>query len=275
MKFRMLSLQESIIDDLIAKYSDRIPPDILSELMSINIKKPYKYLPWILKQYVKLGKKINTKTIMKFVKGAESGLLKKKDINQYNLDELEDAVKTIKLPEEEKEEIKQEAEMIINDDRITILIPRTHRCSVEYGSPNWCTSYKSPLNWKKYSPYLGNHVELFYIIPKFKVSDDFKKVALSIYTRRINPEQFNEKILLELKEKFAEMVSGNFTDPIMGQRVVVDLSDVKKAEDFAYFYDGYYYLIEGYNYYNKLRKAETIINALELEDYLGLLFGNI
>lgn len=114
--------------------------------------------------------------IEKFIKYQQ--VLDRKDINQYG--SLEDIVDAINFHENKVRRTvdeREDADVVFENDRFTVLTPRTHKSSCYYGAgTKWCTASRNT------SSHFDNYNvdgKLFYFIDKKAKSNDINyKVAL-------------------------------------------------------------------------------------------------
>lgn len=106
-----------------------------------------------------------------------------KDINKYrSLTLLEDAVEFVKEKIKEKrleKQAKKDRVVLYNDDRWTVIVPKSHAASCKYGAgTKWCITMRdNPNYWNRYN----RNAMFFFIFDKTKdKSDPLYKVAYRI-----------------------------------------------------------------------------------------------
>jgi hypothetical protein len=175
-------LSEGRIDDFISKYKNKFKPEDAKKifLLSIDLSSNHKFLNF-------LGRVISPDSVNedmmeakimveKFIKYQQN--LEEKDINQYNsLKDIRDAI--LKHENKIRREVKKVdgADIIYEDDRFTVVVPKTHKASCYYGSGSkWCTAaLSSDLHFERYN----ETGKLFYFLDKkAKSGSQFYKVAM-------------------------------------------------------------------------------------------------
>jgi hypothetical protein len=93
--------------------------------------------------------------------------LKGVDISQLDFAKLKELIDT-KSQEKTHTEVKKEikvsgADKVFENDKVVVVIPKTHKASCMYGSnTKWCTTEKDPQHWNHY---WRDRVTLYYILP--------------------------------------------------------------------------------------------------------------
>jgi hypothetical protein len=175
-------LLEGRKEDFLRKFRNKFNEEQIKELflLSRGLSPNQKYL-------IFLGDVINpenfksdlekSKTaIEKFIKYQE--VLDEKDINQYkSLKDIIDAINTHENKVRRTVENREDADVVYEDDRFTVLTPRTYKSSCYYGAgTKWCTAAS---NGSSHFDTYNVDGKLFYFIDKkAKSSDDYYKVAL-------------------------------------------------------------------------------------------------
>jgi len=182
MKFINIILSEGRRDDFVNKYRNKFSNEELKKIimLSQNLSPNNKFLMF-------LGDVMPTQNfdenISKAQKAVESFIkyqqaLEEKDINKYQ--SLEDIIKAIDAHENKvRREVKEVegADVVYEDDRFTVVTPKTHKASCYYGAgTKWCTA---SMNGDSHFNNYNVDGKLFYFIDKKgKSNDRFYKVAL-------------------------------------------------------------------------------------------------
>jgi len=182
MKFINIILSEGRRDDFVNKYRNKFSNEELKKIimLSQNLSPNNKFLMF-------LGNVMPTQNfdenLSKAQKAVESFIkyqqaLEEKDINKYQ--SLEDIIKAIDAHENKvRREVKEVegADVVYEDDRFTVVTPKTHKASCYYGAgTKWCTA---SMNGDSHFNNYNVDGKLFYFIDKKgKSNDRFYKVAL-------------------------------------------------------------------------------------------------
>ena len=182
MKFINIILSEGRRDDFVNKYRNKFSNEELKKIimLSQNLSPNNKFLMF-------LGNVMPTQNfdenISKAQKAVESFIkyqqaLEEKDINKYQ--SLEDIIQAIDAHENKvRREVKEVegADVVYEDDRFTVVTPKTHKASCYYGAgTKWCTA---SMNGDSHFNNYNVDGKLFYFIDKKgKSNDRFYKVAL-------------------------------------------------------------------------------------------------
>ena len=189
-------LIENRVSQVKEKYN--IPVEVWEPMVtgSAAIAKNQKYLDWIAKiwkdrvstpEYIETQKReghiwsgvLNgtLATIEEFDRVRTN--LKKKDLYQYrDREEVIDALKSWEKEKTRNIETHKESEVVYEDDRFKVVVPKSHTASCYYGAgTKWCTS--STDNDTHFTNY-DKAGKLFYILDKSApTSDKYYKVALN------------------------------------------------------------------------------------------------
>ena len=189
-------LTEDRVSQVKEKYD--IPAEVWEPMVSGSaaIAKNQKYLEWIArvwKEYVSTPENVDTQDREGWVwTGVLNGTLstveefdrvrpnlKKKDLYQYrDRQEVIDALEDWKKEKTRNIKTHKESEVVFEDDRFKVVVPKSHTASCYYGAgTKWCTASKDAdhhfTNYDKEG-------KLFYILDKSApTSDKYYKVALS------------------------------------------------------------------------------------------------
>lgn len=171
----------------------KIPEYVLDELAKLDPTPQKKYIEWMARSFLTDNDIRHYEVIKKFDELANRNILRgeEKDITRYkNIESIADKLRQYEGAEEstgtetrngisfEVKSVKQREreakpeDIIVNDGKFLILHPRTKNDSILYGAgSNWCTTKsKNEHNYFK-SYYLDRAVNLYYIFPKFDVSN--------------------------------------------------------------------------------------------------------
>ena len=191
-------LTENRVSQVKEKYD--IPVEVWEPMVtgSAAIAKNQKYLEWIAKtwkdkvsrpeyadftmpeQLARLGTSVLNgllTTIEKFDRVRPN--LKKKDLYQYkDRSEVKDALMSWKKEKTRNIETHKESEVVFEDDRFKVVVPKSHTASCYYGAgTKWCTATKDSDN--HFTNY-DKEGKLFYILDKtMPTSNKYYKVALN------------------------------------------------------------------------------------------------
>ena len=147
-----------------------------------------KYLEWLTKTWVDLGKGLWHGDILNIVELFHKNLqrIKNKDINSYTFDKLSKVVLKAEEKRKEKElekRAKKEKTVIYEDDNWLVVSPHSWKASCYYGAgTKWCvTSKDTSRHWERYS----RSASFFYVINKnLKKNDPLYKVAYRVIGRK-------------------------------------------------------------------------------------------
>ena len=189
-------LTENRVSQVKEKYD--IPAEVWEPMVtgSAAIAKNQKYLEWIArvwKERVSTPESVETQAREGHIwSGVLNGTLstieefdrlrpnlKKKDLYQYSdRQEVVDALEEYKKEKTRNIETHKESEVVFEDDRFKVVVPKSHTASCYYGAgTKWCTaSTDNPGHFTNYD----REGKLFYILDKTApTSDKYYKVALS------------------------------------------------------------------------------------------------
>lgn len=175
-------LLEGRKDEFLLKYRKKFTPENIRKifLMSRELSSNQKFLNF-------LGKVVSDDNISedllkakiaieKFIKYQKN--LDEKDINQYDtLKDIQDAID--KHENRIRRDVKEVdgADIVYEDDRFTVITPKTHEASCYYGSGSkWCTAAKS--SDQHFMSYNRDGKLFYFLDKKAPTSSRFYKVAL-------------------------------------------------------------------------------------------------
>ena len=172
----------------------KLSPEEFEQLQSIDPSQTKKYMGWMAKQWVtksvtdidELRNKIEEYDA--FVK---SGKAKTKDIFQFkSFADLKKEVDELNaMGSESKSELRDDYEIIMDDDKFLIAVPHTHEASRYLGLSKfqyrdcegggkdsaWCTTFKAPDHFNDY--YFKQHITFYYIKLKNEAMIELAKAA--------------------------------------------------------------------------------------------------
>ena len=180
-------LLEGRKDDFLRKFRDKFDQEQMKEifLVSRGLSPNQKFLMFLgnvirpdnFKGDVEKAKN----AVEKFIKYQQ--VLDKKDINQYDsLSDIVDAINAHENKARRTVDEREDADVVYEDDRFTVLSPKTHQSSCYYGAGSkWCTASRNT------STHFDNYNvdgKLFYFIDKKAKSNDihYKVALLQKYT---------------------------------------------------------------------------------------------
>ena len=195
-KTKLMLITENRVSQVKEKYD--IPTEVWEPMVtgSAAIAPNQKYLEWLAKVWrasVSTPDKVEQQRIEGNVwTGTLNGLLttieefdrvrpnlKKKDLYQYkDRQEVIDSLGQYKKEKSRNVETHKESEVVYEDNRFKVVVPKSHTASCYYGAgTKWCTASKdSPSHFKNYD----KEGKLFYILDKqASTSNDFYKIALN------------------------------------------------------------------------------------------------
>ena len=175
-------LLEGRREEFLSKYKGKFSDDDIKKifLLSRELASNQKYLNF-------LGKVISPEStnedmikakiaIEKFIKFQKN--LEQKDINQYDtLKDISDAI--LNHENKVRRDVKKidGADVVYEDDRFTVISPKTHDASCYYGTGSkWCTAAKS--SESHFQSYNGDGKLFYFLDKKAKTGSRFYKVAL-------------------------------------------------------------------------------------------------
>ena len=174
-------LLESRKDDFLRKFKSKFTPEQFKRvfMLSRELSSNQKYLMFLGKVLTEEDFEVDIRRaeniIKKFTKYQQA--LTQRDINQYEtLDDIVSAINTHENKVRRDVEVIEGADVVFENDRFTVVTPKTHTASCYYGSgTKWCTA---ALNGRSHFEDYNTDGKLFYILDKkAKSSDRFYKVA--------------------------------------------------------------------------------------------------
>lgn len=190
----MILLSELLFESVLTKLQKQYP-DLAQELQEYATVLP-KYLPWIAKQ-LKLGNLDNYApeevmgVLTQFEDASKKSLLRNSDIGTYeNLFAVENAIRNRFASRAERELSKQFGDQteeveepkqntIYNDARYTVVEPLNKAAACSLGSPTWCISRTSGVNFFNRATY--RNAKQIFIIDKQAEHPEYANVAVTIY----------------------------------------------------------------------------------------------
>lgn len=193
MKSNMCKILESLnsAKDLYLK-TEKISEDVFNILAERDPSPTKKYLEWMCKQYLLIQERPEHigDVIKVYDNLINRSMVSDKDINNFKtLEDLEKVVSEASKKRSKTEiskKVKKNAEVILNDKDLFIVVPKSHAASCLYGkNTKWCTTGKTPTYWDAYTK---KGVKFYYIINK----KDDRKYAVAVYLDG-KKEIFDEK----------------------------------------------------------------------------------
>jgi hypothetical protein len=174
----MLELLEIILQDKIDLeqiyvQSGKVPKKVFKYYVANDDTPTKKYVQWMCKQYtINPSEAYHYPDIAReFDKFSKRKKLAKTDIYQYQAKELEQelsALRHTKSKRQEKEEVKQGAEVVYEDEQLLIIHPTTTESSCLYGKgTKWCISTKD-LEDSMFPQYRKRGNKFYFIIDKVR-----------------------------------------------------------------------------------------------------------
>lgn len=175
-------LLEGRKENFLSKYKSKFKPDDIKKifLLSRDLSSNQKFLDF-------LGKVISSDNvnedmmnakiaIEKFIKYQKN--LDKKDINQYeSLKDIQDAIDKHENRARRNVKEVEGADIVYEDDRFTVVTPKTHEASCYYGSGSkWCTAARS--SDQHFMSYNRDGKLFYFLDKKASTSNRFYKVAM-------------------------------------------------------------------------------------------------
>jgi len=140
-----------------------------------------KYLDWMIAQYIEdPSRPEHIRDVIRiFDQQVKRNIIDQKDINQYKTwQEVEQATTEAgkkKTRSQQREEIKGNAEKIVDNDQVTIVVPKDFEASKLYGKgTKWCTTMHGGQYWDDYT---SRGVKFYYIMDKVNNT----KYAVAVY----------------------------------------------------------------------------------------------
>jgi len=231
MRLTPILIKEGRKEDLRKKYSNKFKeyPETLDFILGISdlADTNFKYADFVLRELHPNTSDEEIEDAIELVKDFDrfKQSLEIKDINQYDLDKLKNAIQShITSSKSQLNKFDASgAEKIFEDKNILIVKPLTYRASCKYGAgTRWCTAMESQ------SSYFENHTignqGLYYIILKnFDQSNKFYKIAIHItpnvetwYDATDTPMSSREQDIFSLgAPKVIGMVRKNYEESVL------------------------------------------------------------
>jgi hypothetical protein len=172
----------------------KLSPEEFEQLQSIDPSQTKKYMGWSAKQWI--AKSVTDidelrNKIEEYDAFVKSGKAKTKDIFQFkSFADLKKEVDELNaMGSESKSELRDDYEIIMDDDKFLIAVPHTHEASRYLGLSKfsyrdcegggkdsaWCTTYKAPDHFNDY--YFKQHITFYYIKLKNEAMIELAKAA--------------------------------------------------------------------------------------------------
>ena len=188
MRLTPILIKEGRKEDLRKKYSNKFKeyPETLDFILGISdlADTNFKYADFVLRELHPNTSDEEIEDAIELVKDFDrfKQSLEIKDINQYDLDGLKNAIQShITSSKSQLNKFDASgAEKIFEDKNILIIKPLTHRASCKYGAgTRWCTSMDSQSSYFE-SHTTGNQGLYYIILKNFDQSNKFYKIAIHI-----------------------------------------------------------------------------------------------
>jgi len=187
-------LQESRKEAKELVVQGKLSPNDFEELVRIDPSQTKKYTGWLARQWI--AKSVTDidelrNKIEEYDAFVKSGKAKTKDIFQFkSFADLKKEVDELNaMGSESKSELRDDYEIIMDDDKFLIAVPHTHEASRYLGLSNfqyreckdgtkdskWCTTYKAPDHFNDY--YFKQHITFYYIKLKNEAMIELAKAA--------------------------------------------------------------------------------------------------
>jgi hypothetical protein len=225
-----------------------------------------KYLMWMVGQFADHLNDYESiiDTVNKFHKVKNKLPKDKRDLYKYeHLHQLKDEMGKVSdvSKRQQKKIIKKEgADTVFENDKVAVVIPKTHKASCYYGSnTKWCTASKDDSS--HFDNYLGK-VTLYYILPK----DGGEKVAVAVdehNDKEIFDSGDNGKRLWWLEGKLQQ-----YNIPSSTFKYIPLTGMIRKDDGTILWYlNGYFHRIDGPAYEHPNGKKRWYLNGkLHRED---------
>jgi len=150
-------------------HTNKVSKRDFDKLAKADPSRTKRYIDWMCKQFVE-GNDIDQVIVFirDFDKLVEKGLIKDKDIYSYD---YESATSEVEKHREEKTKTEVEkaqkkgAEVILDTDKVLVILPKTREAAVLYGKgTKWCTSALKNNAFDEY--FRRQHINLYIIISK-------------------------------------------------------------------------------------------------------------
>ena len=187
-------LQESRKEAKELVVQGKLSPNDFEELVRIDPSQTKKYTGWLARQWI--AKSVTDidelrNKIEEYDAFVKSGKAKTKDIFQFkSFADLKKEVDELNaMGSESKSELRDDYEIIMDDDKFLIAVPHTHEASRYLGLSKfqyrdcegggkdsaWCTTYKAPDHFNDY--YFKQHITFYYIKLKNEAMIELAKAA--------------------------------------------------------------------------------------------------
>lgn len=171
--------------------TNKIAPDIFEEIKNSDPSQTFKYVKKMVEFYLKDKPSIDEiqNVIKSFDDLVKRNQIKKPDINQYStFQEVKDIVDLVKSTYTQKQEQNKEykakaseIDVIYEDDKVFVLIPRTREAIKKYGKgTKWCITEDDPRYYNTYKRSFTTHIYIIMknmdsSIPEYKMVVNFDK----------------------------------------------------------------------------------------------------
>ena len=190
MKYLKLFEEWNILESLASareKYliTNQISPEEFNLIKDLDPSKNFKYVEKMIDVYVKESPSLEelANTFKDFDEMSKKNQLKNSDITSYgSFSDILDTTQNTFSEYKEKIETKakgNEVDIVYEDDKVLVLIPRTHEAVCKYGSgTKWCITEEDPVH---YLNYLRKSITHYFVIMKgLPMDDPDYKMAVSV-----------------------------------------------------------------------------------------------
>jgi len=175
------------------KYLDTklIDQATFDKLKSFDPTPTFKYLEKIIEFYLESNPPNLEQVFKDYHRLHTKNQVKTRDVNKFKtFSDMSAEVESVNQTYSKKTAAKvksKDAEVVFENDKWLVIIPRTFEASCKYGSgTKWCTTMDGG---RHYRSYVNNGVTLYYIISKENPDDqEFGKMAVAVYPENSNDE---------------------------------------------------------------------------------------
>ena len=251
MKFKIIESKKSAKQKYLK--TGKIQPEKFQEIIQNDPTNSFKYAEFLCKIFLNHDLIVSKEEIAKFEEGSQRGQVSG-DINQKSYEEFQSDL-SFESGSEEDSAIKEESNLIYEDERFKIFHPQSHRGSVACGNPLWCTAYRSDRHWNQYQQY---NVKLFYIHDN---QGESSEVAIAAYDSGLSQQIISNPMSEERIEQ-AKSPQG-FPNPEGGEPLRILNQDIT-LQDFVIGNN----IMESYDEKNHMISTVDYLQSIEIGDKL-------
>ena len=149
----------------------KVSEEVFNQLVSGDPSRKKKFVEWMVQQYVKDPSRPQhiIDTIVLFNRALMRNKLEQKDLYTYaDISAVEEVLSKLELDKpsatQKKKDIKKDVDIIRDDERMLIIVPKSYEASCLYGAnTKWCTAGTTRSYW---NDYYDKGSRLYYIIDK-------------------------------------------------------------------------------------------------------------